>query len=430
MRLRDGQPLRMLEDVRSAPTTLDAVARLAAAMLRAAYGLDAPPVGELSRHDIRAHEAVMRLLGELRGWSELDGPLSPEELVAALERAEVRRSSATEPGRVAVLDLLRARTRRFEIVFLLGLEEGRLPRRGHESPFLADDARRELDERSRSRLTRPDQVARDRLGTATRTRAARVRPADAADASAGARRAADEDDVRRHRARALRRLLVDLVPRADDRSEDDGPGGRRAAARLDRAPGVVPFLLRTAEGARCGTRRSGAHRRRARLPPALPRRGGRRRAHGAHRAAAARVAARALARSRGVRARRRGGRDAARAAPLRGPVRLRARRAGAAARTRAGGAADAVGEDRPHRRRPVQRARDRAGLQGRKARAFGGADRVRAEAADPALHARAARPRRNRASRRHLPAALGRPQGARPVARRCARRRRARLLEE
>jgi ATP-dependent helicase/DNAse subunit B len=162
IRLRDGQPLRMLEDLRSAPTTLDAVAGLAASMLRAAYGVDAPPVGELSRHDIRVHDAVMRLLGELRGWSELDGQVSPEELVAALERAEVRRASAAEPGRVAVLDLLRARTRRFEIVFLLGLEERRLPRRGHESPFLADDARRELDERSRARLTRPDQVARDR----------------------------------------------------------------------------------------------------------------------------------------------------------------------------------------------------------------------------------------------------------------------------
>jgi ATP-dependent helicase/DNAse subunit B len=61
-----------------------------------------------------------------------------------------------------VLDLLRARTRRFEIVFLLGLEEGRLPRRGHESPFLADDTRRELDDRSHARLARPDQVARDR----------------------------------------------------------------------------------------------------------------------------------------------------------------------------------------------------------------------------------------------------------------------------
>jgi ATP-dependent helicase/DNAse subunit B len=162
IRLRDGQPLPPLEALRSAPSPLDAVAALAASMLRAAYGVEAPPVGELSRHDIRAHEALMRLLGELRGWSELDGSISPEELVAAIERAEVRRASAGEPGRVAVLDLLRARTRRFEIVFVLGLEEGRLPRRGHESPFLADDTRRALDERSRSRLSRPDLVSRDR----------------------------------------------------------------------------------------------------------------------------------------------------------------------------------------------------------------------------------------------------------------------------
>jgi ATP-dependent helicase/DNAse subunit B len=162
IRLRDGQPLPPLEELRSAPTPVDAAAALASSMLRAAYGVEAPPVGELSRRDIRAHDSVMRLLGELRGWSELDGSLSPEELVAALERAEVRRATASEPGRVAVVDLLRARTRRFEIVFVLGLEEGRLPRRGHESPFLADDARRALDERSRSRLSRPDQVARDR----------------------------------------------------------------------------------------------------------------------------------------------------------------------------------------------------------------------------------------------------------------------------
>jgi hypothetical protein len=162
IRLRDGQPLPPLEALRSAPTPLDAVAALAASMLRAAYGVETPPVGELSRQDIRAHDSVMRLLGELRGWSELDGSLSPEELLAALERAEVRRAAAAKPGRVAVVDLLRARTRRFEIVFVLGLEEGRLPRRGHESPFLADDTRRALDERSRSRLSRPDQVARDR----------------------------------------------------------------------------------------------------------------------------------------------------------------------------------------------------------------------------------------------------------------------------
>jgi len=162
IRLRDGQPLPVLEALRSAPSPLDAVAALAGSMLRAAYGVESPPVGEHSRQDIRAHDAVMRLIGELRGWTELDGSLSPEEVFAALERAEVRRSSTGEAGRVAVVDLMRARTRRFAIVFLLGLEEGSLPRRGHESPFLGDDARRDLDARSRARLARPDQVARDR----------------------------------------------------------------------------------------------------------------------------------------------------------------------------------------------------------------------------------------------------------------------------
>ena len=162
IRLRDGQPLAVLEALRSAHMPLDALAGLAAFMLRAAYGLESPPVGELSRQDIRAHETVMRLIEELRGWSELEGSLSTEEVFSAVERAEVRRSSTAEAGRIAVLDLLRARTRRFEVMFLLGLEEGSLPRRGHESPFLGDDARRELDERSRARLTRPDQVARDR----------------------------------------------------------------------------------------------------------------------------------------------------------------------------------------------------------------------------------------------------------------------------
>jgi ATP-dependent helicase/DNAse subunit B len=162
IRLRDGQPLPVLEALRSAPTRLEAVAGLAASMVRAAYGVEKPPAGELSRQDIRAHDAVMRLLGELRGWGELDGTLAAEEIVAAIERTEVRRSSTREAGRVTVVDLLRARTRRFEFVFVFGLEQGSLPRRGHESPFLGDDARRDLDGRSGARLTRPDQVARDR----------------------------------------------------------------------------------------------------------------------------------------------------------------------------------------------------------------------------------------------------------------------------
>src|SRR5207302_9532807 len=76
-------------------------------------------------------------------------------------RAALRPRTGDDAGRVAVLDLLRARTRRFDAVFVLGLEEGTLPRRGAGSPFLDDDARRGLDERG-ARLARPDAVARDR----------------------------------------------------------------------------------------------------------------------------------------------------------------------------------------------------------------------------------------------------------------------------
>jgi hypothetical protein len=163
MRLRDGHPLPPLELVRKARSPLVAARDLARFMLRAAYGLEAPPVGEESRRDLRAFEAVSRLVDELEGWLSLGGSLTPDEIVVALERAPVRSGDAGEPGRVDVVSLGRARTRRYEIVFVLGLEEGTLPRRPEISPFLDDEARRELDARLRhSRLAKPDSVERDR----------------------------------------------------------------------------------------------------------------------------------------------------------------------------------------------------------------------------------------------------------------------------
>ena len=129
-------------------------------MLRHAHGLDSPPVGEASRADLRAYDALTRVLDELDGWTSLGGELASDETLGALEHAEIRLGSAGERGRVAVLDLARVRTRRFDAVFLLGLEEGTLPRRGAASPFLDDDARGELDQRAAARLTRPDPVER------------------------------------------------------------------------------------------------------------------------------------------------------------------------------------------------------------------------------------------------------------------------------
>ena len=162
VRLRDGQPLPPLETLRGAAQPLDAARALATSMLRHAHGLDSPPVGEASRADLRAYDALTRVLDELDGWRVLGGDLAAEEILGALEHAEVRLGSAGERGRVAVLDLARVRTRRFDAVFLLGLEEGTLPRRGAASPFLDDDARGELDHRTAARLTRPDPVERER----------------------------------------------------------------------------------------------------------------------------------------------------------------------------------------------------------------------------------------------------------------------------
>jgi RecB family exonuclease len=156
-----GRAFPALAELRDSDEPVEAVRVLAARMLRNAYGLDAPPVGETSRRDLRAYETLTRLLTELDRWQKLAGELTREDVASALERQTLRPQQGDEPGRVAVLDLRRARTRRFDAVFVLGLEEGSLPRRGSASPFLDDDTRRALDERG-SRLQRPDSVSRDR----------------------------------------------------------------------------------------------------------------------------------------------------------------------------------------------------------------------------------------------------------------------------
>ena len=156
-----GSPLPALHELRGADDSVATVAALARCMLAAAYRLDAPPVGESSRLDLRAYDVVTRLLDDLADWQRDVGPLSREDVVAALDRQTLRPMRGDEPGRVAVVDLLRARTRRFDVAFVLGLEEGSLPRRASSSPFLDDDERRALDERG-ARLERPDSVSRDR----------------------------------------------------------------------------------------------------------------------------------------------------------------------------------------------------------------------------------------------------------------------------
>ena len=128
---------------------------------RAAWGVEHPPVEEAVELDLRCEEAVREALDEIEGWASLGGSVERETIVDALGEVTAgapRRAS----GRVAVLDLLRVRTRRFQEVFVLGLEDGVLPRRPPERPFVGDDLRKTLDEGKGRRLPVPDDLARDR----------------------------------------------------------------------------------------------------------------------------------------------------------------------------------------------------------------------------------------------------------------------------
>ncbi|HEX3291045.1 MAG TPA: PD-(D/E)XK nuclease family protein [Gaiella sp.] len=231
VQLRDGRSLPPFDALRTDDPPIEAVRRLAATMLRNAHGTSAPPLGPRAQSDLRSHDAVTRTLDELDALSQDGRELTRGELFSGLERATVRGDGTGTPGKVAVLDLLRARTRRFDVVFVVGLEQGSLPRRPRIEPFVDDEARRALDERRGARLVRPDAASRDRYLFATacsrpRRRLILVRQAVGDEGSPrepspfweAVRELFDEDDVRHatHR-RPLSALVPELEAAATER---------------------------------------------------------------------------------------------------------------------------------------------------------------------------------------------------------------------
>jgi hypothetical protein len=163
-----GAPVPALVALRNEPDPVAATRALLRTMVRNAWGLEAPPTTDDARSDARAYRAADRALVELAALHAAGVELTGEDAVAALERTRVAPDAPSE-GCVAILDHERARTRAFDVVFVLGLEEGAFPRRPRPSPLLSDELRHELGRR----LTRPDSVARDRyLFYTTCTRAA------------------------------------------------------------------------------------------------------------------------------------------------------------------------------------------------------------------------------------------------------------------
>jgi ATP-dependent helicase/DNAse subunit B len=206
--LREAR-LPALDAVRAATSPTEAVRELSVSMLRASYGIENPPADDHSRDDLRAYESCRRALDELEGWERIAERVSREDVVAALERATVRQPSTSDAGRVPVLDLMRARTRRFEHVFVLGLEEAcraALPRRHSSTTTSAAGLVPASGARTRSPVTAISSTPRARARPSGSTSSARRPPTRAA---------------RARRARSGRRSPVSIRPKTS-------PGGRPA----------------------------------------------------------------------------------------------------------------------------------------------------------------------------------------------------------
>ncbi len=141
------------------PDPLVGAVELARSMVRNAYSLQARFVAPGGRVAVRACRGVTQALNELRAAAP-EG-IDRAALIDLIARVQVPVGEAPEPGRVDVVSLRRLPTRRYRVVFVLGLEEGVLPGSGADRMLLSADAAAEAGlRRSRSGRRRPLPVRR------------------------------------------------------------------------------------------------------------------------------------------------------------------------------------------------------------------------------------------------------------------------------
>jgi ATP-dependent helicase/DNAse subunit B len=120
---------------------------------------------EDEREEPRARDALRAALSDVRRLARADAALVPpraglHDLLAALE---VPTGAAPSPDRVQVARPEDVRARRFDSVFVCGLQEGEFPRLPRPEPFLSDEDRRALARATGLALpVRDDRPARER----------------------------------------------------------------------------------------------------------------------------------------------------------------------------------------------------------------------------------------------------------------------------
>ena len=165
---RDRWPLDELDRLRGARTTLEFVEELDRRLQRlfpAPYARGAPVLDGAELDHPRAfdaaHDALRGLHAVLSEGSALR--IGRDDVYAHLEQLRVRVGENPQPDRVQVAGPLGIRARRFEAVFICGLQEGEFPRGSSPEPFLPDDDRFAINAASGLRLRlREDRLDRER----------------------------------------------------------------------------------------------------------------------------------------------------------------------------------------------------------------------------------------------------------------------------
>lgn len=142
---------------------LDEMARQAGRLFsgpyrRAAHVLEGPELD-----DARAFQAIGSALRDMRALARSGARIDLERVHETLANLEVHAGEDPQPGRVAVASPEKVRARRFDAVFVCGLQEGEFPSGGGADPFLSDGDRREIATASGLALPlREDQLERER----------------------------------------------------------------------------------------------------------------------------------------------------------------------------------------------------------------------------------------------------------------------------
>jgi len=194
----------------------------------------------------RTFAAAREALAQMRALG--GGAPTGRRLHDALHDMAVRLGDPPQPDRVQVTGPLEVRARRFEVLYLLGLQEGEFPLPARSDPFLSDDDRREIARVSGLVLPiREDQLDRERYlfyVCASRAERLLVLSSRTSDEEGGPQQPSffleDVAQVldlpeRPHAARGLSDVVWDLGE-APTRQEWE----RAAAAAGPRVPPVVP----------------------------------------------------------------------------------------------------------------------------------------------------------------------------------------------